>query len=355
MSAVAGIDMALWDLKGKRLGVPVYDLLGGPTREQGPGLPPPARRHRRRTDRGCTAPGTSRASPRYGIVRWPRSTADSLRNWDPQRSIVATIKGTEALRLALGDERRSALRRPHHVQPDRDGLSRPRAGAVPPLLLRGPDPPLQPAVAAPRAAEGQPADRDRRAVRSQVGVPAADRGRVGRLPADRREPRRRHHRGEEDPRRRRDARPALGAAPRQFADQRGGLPAPRHGGAQFRHPGVDGGRGALRALPQCAARPRWLRARAGWPRPRSRIRRSRRRASGRRAMPNCRIATGRTAALGTTEPVGWRANASLHRPPLSESDGIDGRQCAAPRLDDFSGVEQGVLAEASPDELHAGR
>ena len=34
MSAVAGIDIALWDLKGKRLGVPVYDLLGGPTRER---------------------------------------------------------------------------------------------------------------------------------------------------------------------------------------------------------------------------------------------------------------------------------------------------------------------------------
>ena len=32
MSAVAGIDLALWDIKGKRLGVPVYDLLGGPTR-----------------------------------------------------------------------------------------------------------------------------------------------------------------------------------------------------------------------------------------------------------------------------------------------------------------------------------
>lgn len=32
-SAVAGIDQALWDIKGKRLGVPVWDLLGGPTRE----------------------------------------------------------------------------------------------------------------------------------------------------------------------------------------------------------------------------------------------------------------------------------------------------------------------------------
>jgi galactonate dehydratase len=33
-SAVAGIDQALWDIAGKALGVPVYQLLGGPVRER---------------------------------------------------------------------------------------------------------------------------------------------------------------------------------------------------------------------------------------------------------------------------------------------------------------------------------
>src|SRR5438270_531456 len=33
-SALSGIDMALWDIKGKALGVPVCELLGGPTRSK---------------------------------------------------------------------------------------------------------------------------------------------------------------------------------------------------------------------------------------------------------------------------------------------------------------------------------
>lgn len=34
MSAISGIEQALWDIKGKDLGVPVYELLGGPVREK---------------------------------------------------------------------------------------------------------------------------------------------------------------------------------------------------------------------------------------------------------------------------------------------------------------------------------
>lgn len=34
MSALAGIDIALWDLKARRLGVPIYELLGGKVRDK---------------------------------------------------------------------------------------------------------------------------------------------------------------------------------------------------------------------------------------------------------------------------------------------------------------------------------
>ncbi|HEX4931490.1 MAG TPA: mandelate racemase/muconate lactonizing enzyme family protein [Gaiellaceae bacterium] len=103
MSAVAGIDIALWDLKGKRLGVPVYDLLGGPTRE------------RVRVYRHLV--GDNAAALVEDAHRWreqgftalrfaPLAALDehSLAHWDPQASIVATIKATESLRDALGDE-----------------------------------------------------------------------------------------------------------------------------------------------------------------------------------------------------------------------------------------------------------
>ena len=78
MSAVAGIDIALWDLKGKRLGVPVYDLLGGPTRER-------VRVYRHLAGDSAEdwsrmrSAGTSRGSRRSASARSPRSTTTRSR------------------------------------------------------------------------------------------------------------------------------------------------------------------------------------------------------------------------------------------------------------------------------------
>lgn len=63
MSAIAGIDQALWDIKGKQLGAPIYELLGGQARERircyqaiGGGDPEPLReRAREAVDDGFTA------------------------------------------------------------------------------------------------------------------------------------------------------------------------------------------------------------------------------------------------------------------------------------------------------------
>ena len=103
MSAVAGVDTALWDLKGKALGVPVYELLGGPTRER-------VRVYRHLA--GVTAPELVESAQRwveqgFTALRFPplgAREARDIESWNPQRAIVATIAGAELLRETLGDD-----------------------------------------------------------------------------------------------------------------------------------------------------------------------------------------------------------------------------------------------------------
>ena len=75
-SVISGIDQALWDIKGKVLGVPVYELLGGPTRTRvrvyaHVGNDP--ERLKQRKAEGFTAFKTGvRGATRSGIVASPR-------------------------------------------------------------------------------------------------------------------------------------------------------------------------------------------------------------------------------------------------------------------------------------------
>jgi galactonate dehydratase len=97
-SAISGIDQALWDLKGKRLGVPVYDLLGGPTRQ----------RVRLYTHVGGTSPEQAAEHAQqlvaagYTALKMgvPRAAAAA----DERALLRSTVARVEAVRRAVGDD-----------------------------------------------------------------------------------------------------------------------------------------------------------------------------------------------------------------------------------------------------------
>ena len=96
-SAISGIDQALWDLKGKRLGVPVYELFGGPTRQKvrlythiRGATPEQAAEHAR----GLVAQGFT--AVKMGV---PRAALAA----DERDLLHTTVARVEAVRAAIGD------------------------------------------------------------------------------------------------------------------------------------------------------------------------------------------------------------------------------------------------------------
>jgi L-alanine-DL-glutamate epimerase-like enolase superfamily enzyme len=97
-SAIAAIDIALWDLRGKKLGVPVYELLGGKVRDRvvcyphtGGRTPEEiAEKSRRLQDEG------------WKFVRFGLPSEDDL--LEPARAVRTAVKQFEAIRSAVGDE-----------------------------------------------------------------------------------------------------------------------------------------------------------------------------------------------------------------------------------------------------------
>lgn len=98
MSAIAGIDQALWDIKGKRLGVPVYELLGGPVRDKmkiycwvGGDKP-----------EGVAAAAEEKVEAGYTAIKM---NASAEMEWiDTPATINQAVRRAAAVREAVGDE-----------------------------------------------------------------------------------------------------------------------------------------------------------------------------------------------------------------------------------------------------------
>lgn len=99
-AALSAIDIALWDIKGKALGVPVYELLGGLVRDKVVCYPHNAGHFMDAASLVESCQQTTEDG--WKFVRW--GLPQNALVFEPYESIKATLKQFEAVRNALGDD-----------------------------------------------------------------------------------------------------------------------------------------------------------------------------------------------------------------------------------------------------------
>lgn len=103
--ALSAIDIALWDIKGKALGLPVYKLLGGPVRDKVVCYP-----HTQGIGRDALLDSCRRAvDDGWKFVRWHLPSAREAGTGDddllePREAVPQTVDLFAALREAVGDD-----------------------------------------------------------------------------------------------------------------------------------------------------------------------------------------------------------------------------------------------------------
>ena len=97
-SAISAIDMALWDIQGKRFGVPVYELLGGLVRDRVVCYPHNGGRTPRELAESCRRT----VAEGWKFVRWGLSDPGEV--LEPSRAVRRAVAEFEAVREAVGEE-----------------------------------------------------------------------------------------------------------------------------------------------------------------------------------------------------------------------------------------------------------
>lgn len=98
-AAVSAVDIALWDIKGKALNVPVYELLGGRTRDKVVCYPHNGGGALDALVESCRK--THAAG--WKFVRWGLADDAATGTFEPRRAIQHGVEQVRAVRDALGD------------------------------------------------------------------------------------------------------------------------------------------------------------------------------------------------------------------------------------------------------------
>ena len=99
-AAISAIDIALWDIKGKALGVPCYDLFGGRVRDKVVCYPHNVGHKMEVTELVESCLQTKEEG--WKFVRWGLPQDGEI--LEPRQSVLASIKQFHAVREAVGDE-----------------------------------------------------------------------------------------------------------------------------------------------------------------------------------------------------------------------------------------------------------
>lgn len=97
-AAISAIDIALWDIKGKALGVPIYDLLGGRVRDKVVCYPHNHGNETTELVESCL----SSVEEGWRFVRWGLPSQGKV--LEPRQAVLTSIGQFQGVREAVGDQ-----------------------------------------------------------------------------------------------------------------------------------------------------------------------------------------------------------------------------------------------------------